>query len=491
MDSVEKHPQAKISEMTLKSSQYKLMGIALMLSVFASPSQALIKGGNNWPINLGITGALGDLKPDAPTTIVITHILPDTPAHGQLKVGDKIIGVNGRPFKTPHKFGYGMQKFGYEGPLMDFGNALEESQGTKLNGKFTLDILRGSTKKTVELKLSTKWGQFSKTFPYRCKKTDIILNDLYEYLLKTQKRDGSWHGRPHYNMFASLALLASGKKEHLPAVKRATQFMARSTNDQIDYRGYDCWKQGLYGVALGEYYLATKERWVLKELDEINRWLVKAQFEKHYRSGKGMGGWGHRPAHRPGGNGYGPICLISAQAKAAWGLISECGLEVNKERYKLAHEFLAKGTNNIGYVWYKDGNGGNNKYADMGRTGASATAHAINPFKDKAYTEYALKSARCIGKNYNTFFDTHGSAILGMGWTALGASVDEKSFNTLMRKHIWFFNLSHCPDGTFYFMPNRDPNAQDYRAAKHLSASSTMALIFSIRNKSLRITAGK
>jgi hypothetical protein len=105
----------------------------------------------------------------------------------------------------------------------------------------------------------------------------------------------------------------------------------------------------------------------------------------------------------------------------------------------------------------------------------------------EGFQEYALKAARCIGENYRTFPDTHGSAILGMAWTALGATVDPVHFRSLMDQHVWHSSLAHCPDGTFYFQPNRDPNAQDYHAAPRLSASAAAALILSIKHKSLRI----
>jgi hypothetical protein len=101
-----------------------------------------------------------------------------------------------------------MGKFGYEGPLMDLGNALEESQG-KRNGKLTLDVVRGEQKLKVELQLTTKYGSFSSTYPFDCKKTDLILQETYAYLIKGQKPDGTWHGRPHINAFAALALLGS------------------------------------------------------------------------------------------------------------------------------------------------------------------------------------------------------------------------------------------------------------------------------------------
>jgi hypothetical protein len=445
-----------------------------------------------WFINLGITGARGKLTPDAPTVMEVAYVFPGTPAHGKLRVGDKIVGANGEPFETPHRFGYGMKVFGYEGPMMDIGNALEASQGKELRGKLAFDILRDGRRKRVVLRLPGKYGQFAATFPFECAKTERILDELVAYLLERQRPDGSWHGRPHINAFAALALLASRDKKAMPAVEKAMAYFARTTDDEIDYRGLDCWKYGLYGVCLAEYHLATGDRKVLGELREIDRWLIQAQFDAPYRKGKGTGGWGHRPKDRPGGNGYGPICMITAQAMTAWSLMARCGIEIDRKRFALAHDFIARGTNDIGYVWYADGNGGNGKYADMGRTGASAVAHAVCPFERRRHRGYALRNARCIGENTSTFPDTHGSPLLGMGWTALGAAVDPDSFRKLMDRHVWFFNLSHCPDGTFYYQPNRDNNPQDYAADPRLSASATMALILSIRFQSLRVMgAGK
>ena len=102
-------------------------------------------------------------------------------------------------------------------------------------------------------------------------------------------------------LIRTAGMCARSKASPVPAVAKAMRFFAENTNDKIDYRGYDCWKYGLYGVCLAEYYLKTREKWVLKELGEINRWLVKAQFEKAYRRGQGAGGWGHRPSGRPCG----------------------------------------------------------------------------------------------------------------------------------------------------------------------------------------------
>jgi hypothetical protein len=366
--------------------------------------------------------------------------------------------------------------------MMDFGNALEESQGS-LGGELTIAVLRGEEETEVVVELPTKYGAFSETYPYDCAKSELILNELYAYLLRTQTPDGTWHNRPHINAFAAMALLASGDQAHLPAAKRAAEACARETNDQIDYRGLDCWKYGLYGTYLGEYYLTTREAWVLPELDQINRWLHKAQMAN--------GGWGHRPADRPGGNGYGAINVITMQAKMAWALMLRCGLDVDAERFQAAHDFVARGTNDIGYVWYKDGGRSNPSYADMGRTGASTLAHYLSPVGGAAYTDFARLNAGCIGDHPKTFPDTHGSPLLGMAWTALGALPDPAMFRKLMDYNRWHFALAQCPDGTFYYQPNRDNNPQDFAADPRLCASAVTALILSVKYRRLQMTGAK
>lgn len=471
------------------------LGLAIVIGL-SQPASALRKNqpwgvttraepdthAGGWFINLGITGARAKILRDAPGILEVTYVFTQAPAFGKLEVGDKIIGVNGKPFTEAHKFGYGPDFFGYEGPMMDFGNALEESQG-KLGGKLTVDVIRGEEEMEIAVTLPAKYGVFSETYPYDCQKTGIILEELYAYLLKKQNPDGTWHNRPHINAFAALALLGSGNKDHLPAAKRAAEACARETDGQISYGGLDCWKYGLYGTYLGEYYLITKEDWVLPELDEINRWLHNAQMAN--------GGWGHRPANRPGGNGYGAINVITMQAKMAWALMQRCGLKVDPDRFQAAHDFVERGTNDMGYVWYKDGGRSNPSYADMGRTGASALAHYLSPIGGRAYSDFAKLNANCIGNHPKTFPDTHGSPLLGMVWTALGALPNPVMFRKLMDYNRWHFALAQCPDGTFYYQPNRDNNPQDFAADPRLCASAVTALILSVKHRRLQMTGAK
>ncbi len=432
-----------------------------------------------WFINLGITGVRAKIEVESPRILEVAYVFANAPAAGKLKVGDKIVGVNGSRFSEPHKFGYGVPFFGYQGPMMEFGNALEDAQSEGDN-RVTLDVRRDDRDLQVTMDLPRRYGGFSRSFPYDCPKSDQILDELYGYLLQQQRPDGLWHSRPHINAFAGLALLAGGQEEHLPAIKRAAKACAEATNERIDYQGLDCWKYSLYGIFLAEYYLITREPWVLPELRQINQWLAQAQMEN--------GGWGHRPAKRPGGNGYGAINILTMQAKIAWGLMIRCGLDVDQQKYRAAHDFVVRGTNDIGYVWYKDGGRQNPGYADMGRTGASAVAHHVSPVGGKAYREFARLNARCIGQHPTTFPDTHGSPLLGMVWTALGALPDPSMFRQLMDHNRWHFALAQCPDGTFYYQPNRDNNPQDYAADPRLCASAVTALILAVKEQNLQIT---
>jgi len=476
------------------------VGMLLVICMVCLPAMALREGDGatwskttskgpdaevpGWYINLGITGARAKIPDDQPKVLEVMFVFKDTPAAAGLKVGDKIIGVNGRRFAAAHKFGYGVSKFGYEGPMMDFGNALEASAGKVLKGKLVIEVVRGGQSKRVDLKLPTKYGQYSKTYPYDCPKTDRILQELYAYLIRKQRDNGLWSGRPHINAFAALALMGGRRREYMPAVKKAVQAMAGSTTSETSFGGLSSWKYGMYGATLGEYYLLTGEKWVLGELQEINEWLFKGQAPN--------GGWGHRPWNVVGeGNGYGAICVITMQCKMAWSLMQRCKLTVDPKRFAAAHAFVVKGTNSFGYVWYKDGGAGNSRYADMGRTGAAALAHYLSPSGGKVYHDYAKLAAKCIGDHPKTFPDTHGSPLLGMVWTALGAAVDPPSFRKLMDHNRWSLSLAHCPDGTFYYQPNRDNNPQDYSAAPRLAATAATALILSIKNRTLQMTGAK
>ena len=421
---------------------------------------------------------------------------------GQVKAGDLITGAGGQPFKENHRNGYGEKVFGGDGPVSELAQVLEECQDGDRKGKLPLTLRRGGKIVDVELNVGQKYGTYSENYPGACAKSEKVLAELLEYLVKHQAKDGSF-GDPVHNTFAPLALLASGDKTYLPAVELNVRYHGRETYPK-DKRYFDLinWSYMSAAIVLSEYYLATGDKWVLPELQEVHDHLAASQYlhmsqinpkakKSHpddYPKGPkdSHGGWGHNP----GFEGYGPIAMLTGQGALAYSLMDRCGIKVDRKRHDAAYEFLKKGTGKNGYVWYGDKiGGGADNWADMGRTGATGIANFLSPYAEPVYGERALSHAKVIGLHPQSFPDTHGSPAMGMAYTALAANVDPDSFRKLMDANHWWFTMAQCTDGSFYYQPNRD-NA-GYGSDSRMTASSVVAFIFTIPKHSLTITGKK
>jgi len=451
---------------------------------------------DGWYYNLGITGLRVQLLEDAPRHLLVKHVFEGTPAFGKIRVDDLIVGAGGRRFVTDHRNGYGMDKFGPDGPIRDFAEALEACQDKKNKGRLTITLLRKGKVDLVELEVGRKYGTFAATFPENCQKTELILDELYEYLLKHQGEDGSW-GIPPHDTFAPLALLASGKKKYMAAVKKNVEMHAGTTQAE-DSSWLVNWRYTAAAIVMSEYYLATKEKWVLAELQEVYDFLFFSQYmdlsqvnekvkETHpdalpKDAMDSNGGWGHNI----GFEGYGPIAMLTGQGALAFALMSHCGIEVDRARHDAAYDFLKRASGKNGYVWYEDQAAGENDWADMGRTGAAGVANVLSPYKGGDYRARALIHARVIGEHPESFPDTHGSPIMGMGYAAMAANVDERSFRRLMDANRWWFVLAQCPDHSFYYQPNRD-NA-GYGRDSRISATAVTAFVLSVPKANLHLT---
>lgn len=451
-----------------------------------------------WFYNLGITGLRAQLVADQPKALLIKYVFSKSPAAGHVQVGDLIVGAGGESFKEPHRNGYGEKVFGADGPISEFAQGLETCQGSAAKGKLTLTLKRGSEMKEVVLDVGEKYGRFAATYPSGCSKSDKILAELLEYVAQHQQEDDSF-GDPVHNTFATLALLASGEAKYLPAIERNVRYHVRECRAKQNRYGLVNWTYMSAAIVMSEYYLATGEKWVLPELQDLHDRLTKTQYlhmsqinpkakESHPDSfPKGPkdahGGWGHNP----GFEGYGPIAMLTGQGALAYSLMHRCGIKVDREKHDAAFAFLKKGTGQNGYVWYGDQIGGPpNGWADMGRTGATGIANFLSPYSEPVYRERAMSHAKVIGLHPQSFPDTHGSPPMGMAYTALAANVDPDSFRKLMDANRWWFTMAHCTDGSFYYQPNRD-NA-GYGSDSRMTASSVVAFIFTIPKHSLVIT---
>jgi len=454
-----------------------------------------------WYYNLGITGVRAELVADEPKALVVRYVFENSPAAGRVRVDDRIVGVEGKAFEHPHRNGYGMEVFGADGPIGELAAALEACTGEEGTGRLKLMVNRGGEVVEVELGLSKRIGSYSPTFPVQCEKSERIYKYLLTYLAEQQQDNGSF-GDPVVNTFAPLALLASGERRYLPNVERCVRYLIKSIEVSEDRRRLSLmnWTYMTAAIVLSEYYLATGQDWVLPELRKVHALIEKSQYldmsqinpaarESHpdsYPRGPmdSHGGWGHNP----GFEGYGPISMLTGQGALAYGLMERCGIQTDRAKVDAAFGFLERGTAANGYVWYGDQHGGGpTDWADMGRTGAAGIAFAMCRYPEAKYRERALTHAKVIGEHPQSFPDTHGSPIMGMGYAALAASVDPESFRKLMDANRWWFTMAQCADdGTFYYQPNRD-NA-GYGADSRMQASAVVAFIYAIPRKSLVIT---
>jgi hypothetical protein len=450
-----------------------------------------------WYYNLGLTGIRAELVENQPKALLVKYVLPKTPAQKVIQIDDLVIGVNGKKFRKPHLNGYGKEVFGAQGPIEELAEALEACQAKSATGKLKIMVKRGEEAIDVELDIGKVYGSFAATYPINCPKSDKILGELLDYIAKQQEENGSF-GDPVHNTFSALALLNSGEKKYLPDVKRNLRHLCdsiKASDEETRNTGLMNWSYMGTAIVLCEYYLITKEKWVLPELEIIRDILYKGQYldmsqinpkvkESHpdsYPTGpkQAHGGWGHNP----GFEGYGPIAMITAQGALSYSLMHLCGIEIDRKRLDAAYAFLKRGTAQNGYVNYGDSASDPDDWADMGRTGATGIAFLVHPYGESRQTR---KYSDVIGKHPQSFPDTHASPIMGMGYEALGANIDPKNFRKLMDANRWWFTMAQCGDETFYYQPNRDNSGYDSSA--RMSASSVVALMFTIPKKNLVIT---
>ncbi len=464
---------------------------------FTAPSgpDAVVGG---WWYNLGITGMRVELIPSAPKHLLVQYVFPSSPASGIVQPGDILTGAGGAAFVEDHQDGYGPAVFGAQGPIGEFAVALEAAQDTASSGDLAVTYDRGGTLHNVTIPVGTTYGSFSSTFPRDCPKSAMILDELLDYLVATQGANGSW-GSPPQDTFAPLALLASDDPVHRAAAQANVQFHADTTLGTLEGAGgLSNWRHMAAGIVLAEYYLLTQDPLILAELQEVHEFLVRSQYRDISQVSPEVqfshpddvpttpeeqhGGWGHNP----GFEGYGPIAMTTGQGALAFALMHRCGITIRRQRHDEAYAFLRRGTGTNGYLWYSDEVANNDGWADLGRTGASAVANFLSPYRDTRYRSDANKHAVAIGIFGKSFPDTHGSPPMGMGYAAAAASFSPPNLRQLMDANRWWFALAHCFDGSYYYQPNRD-NA-GFGSDSRIVASAITAFIFSMPKRNLIVT---
>ena len=339
-------------------------------------------GAVKWLLNLGPTGIRARIYPDKPKHLVVKYVFQDkqSPAKGLVEIEDVIVGANGKRFSTEHRFGRNLPGGGgWDGPMMELAGHIEDSQGK--DGVLTLTVWpqgQSSSEKEVKVQLRAV-GRFADTFPYDCKRSDQMLEELCDFLVEDYKNDtwknaNSFHGGPHCKTHAMLALMASGNSKYDRLIKDYMSSYFGKTYDPAG-GGFQMWNWGYDGIIMGEYYLLTKDRKLLPAMES----LAKAMPDGCHN---GNGIYTHRSQinlRRTGKKPYASIAAISGLQMLAISLFKEAGLPFDERLYGNIHQHYLNSTSpdavNIAYAF------GN---ADKLNDSDIAHRHAVIKLKDKS-----------------------------------------------------------------------------------------------------------
>ncbi|MBK1830656.1 hypothetical protein JIN77_07955 [Verrucomicrobiaceae bacterium R5-34] len=436
-------------------------------------------------INLGPTGARATMEAQSFT---VKYIFADSPAAGKLALDDVITGVNGRPFDVPHTFGHHMTRMkefptvGYEGPMMDFGNAIEEAEGG--DGKLILSVTRAGQpiKVTIPLKAI---GKFSDTFPLNCPKSALLAKQASNYL-SGPGYDYIQKEKVHAKGMSALALLAAGKSAQ-------AKELAHAWNEK-PHKGIWVWPTGYQCIFLCEYYLLTKDEAVLPTIQALAAKLEYAQVDdmanyKDRTHGK-MGNVGHK--FRTGGmghntevGGYGTMNITTTLSLAAWELAKQCGVAVDQKKVDLAFDYLRSSTDKDGYIGYHTKAGA---YAAGGRQGLSIVAHHLAG-ESQNNPEYLKRVTHGLKNSKKYLPDAHADGMLAVCWGLLGTRLcgDVETQRAIMDYNKAWFNMARCHDGSFVALPGRDMYDSCYYLSSRHQLTATMALVLANGEPVLKI----
>jgi hypothetical protein len=178
----------------------------------------------NLTYNLGATGLRGWIynkcdsnheraqgrTTQASRQILVTHVGAASPADGVVKVDDVILGVDGKPFSDDAR--------------KSIARAIQEAETKARDGVLKLMVWRAGQTQDLSLKLAVM-GTYSDTAPWNCEKSKRILDGAIKVLEK-EKMEPNWAGS-----IQGLALLATGKPEHLPQLR---DFARRLSKLEVD-----------------------------------------------------------------------------------------------------------------------------------------------------------------------------------------------------------------------------------------------------------------
>ena len=434
----------------------------------------------------------------------VEYVFKNSLAEGKLEIGDVIIGVNGKQFQNDFS--------------ARIAQAIDHAEGG--NGKLFLDIEREDRKKNVAFKLK-KIGRYGKHWPYKCDKSDRILQDACDWLVAHQQPNGRLESSKKQPVFVlssvgGLAMLGCDPKRYKKPLKGIADFEVNFLKQHVNADGHyendklELWSLNYSAIFLAEYYLATKDKSVFPSLEFLNQEIYHRQFHQadaatvahvtEHRKRKGYQGdpvpkyWFSHGKITPKSGGYIHLGVNVANACVAFKLLHEAGVDVDMENLKATKDFIEKACVS-GVMGYAASLGQTHLDGDaFGRTGTLGVAM----FLDGGRPEYTAKVTGAMNRLYpKHMYLAHGTTVMGKAWGVLAiAQLNPPLFRRLMDECQHDFDLLRLSDGSFVANPLGTKGHSKFdllhggNGEKHRWTTAFNALIYALGSKRLRITGG-
>lgn len=429
---------------------------------FTNGAQLPTGASHDW--TLGPIGARGWCRAGGPGSegdtaearqILITKVSPNGPSFKLLAEGDVIVGVDQTLFQSDAR--------------ILFAGSIEPAESS--DGKLRLEVFRDGGVKTLTVVLP-KLPAFSETAPYACRKSQMILDAGCRAI---QKRGLGRPSIPHH--INALVLLASGD----PAYKKTIANYARSTISKPLKPGSSlpCWSFSFTNLFLCEYYLASGDQSVLREIQRLTDHLVRGQGP--------LGTWGHSFADKTRDRliGYGAVNAVGLPAAISLVLAAECGVEVEglEESIALSASFFRRHVN-LGAIPYGDGPP-NFQFGhdDNGKNSAAAIFFSL--LGDEAATRYYTRTAlAAYGKDRE---QGHTGNFFNMLWSLPAVSLaGPDATGSWLNQFGWYYDLAR--DNELHFPYQGYPKQSKSNAYSKWDCPGAYLLHFAAPLKKLRIT---
>jgi hypothetical protein len=402
------------------NKQLKYFTILLAFASFLSPGNLYAEGAMALQ-NMGPTGIDGYIS--SKRSFIVKQVEKGSPADGKLWPGDTVVGAGRMPFLKRVRF--------------ELGAAIAKARTTKNKGRLVLMVRRkagGRKMSRITLQLAMVGPDtFTDTAPYNCPKTDAMITEAAEHIISKKAR--SPFGRLNVGL---LGLLATGEDKYIKFVGEELREAkwARGTKDPMSLvgkpgtLGYFSWYWGYNMLILTEYYLLTKDEYVLPAIRMYAEAIAAGQ--------DAAGIWGHRMHDPRTGRafGYGSMNQPSIPLLISLNLARKCGVdsprikaatEKTLEHYK--RKYVNKGT-----LGYGNSPANDKAYNNNGMSGSMAVA-----FATAGEVEGARFFARMSLASYNDMETGHATHFFNYLWTGLGANVAGPEGAAAFFKKVSFF----------------------------------------------------